>query len=166
MGFPVIRIFNANLDNPEHASAVVMLLNEYACDLMGGGQELSDFCKANLAAELRKRNTIHSLLAYVDDEPAGFSICIDGFSTFNCRPLLNIHDLAVCPRFRGKGIAKKLLTHIEELAQQLGCCKITLEVLEGNRIAHDLYLKSGFAQYELDRSMGGAILMQKKLLFE
>ncbi len=38
-----------------------------------------------------------------------------------------------------------------------------LEVLQGNRIAMELYSKVGFAQYELDPASGGAIFMQKRL---
>jgi ribosomal protein S18 acetylase RimI-like enzyme len=105
-----------------------------------------------------------AVLALVDGKPAGFSICIEGFSTFACQPLLNIHDIAVNSAFRGQGIARNILAHIEQIAVQRGCCKITLEVLEGNTAAHALYADVGFAGYQLDPALGGAIMMQKKLL--
>ena len=44
----MINIQIADFSNPAHASAVVYLLNEYAKDPMGGGEELSDFAKTNL----------------------------------------------------------------------------------------------------------------------
>ncbi len=56
-----------------------------------------------------------------------------------------------------------MLAHIEQLALQRGCCKITLEVLPGNTPAHALYTDVGFGSYELDPALGGAIMMQKKL---
>jgi len=159
----MLEIINADLNNPQHGAAFVLLLNEYARDPMGGGEDLPDYAKANLVDEVRRRSAIRVVLAFVDGQPAGFSTCIEGFSTFACKPLLNIHDIAVSHRFRGLGIAKKLLAHIEDLAGKAGCCKITLEVLQGNTLAYSLYRSAGFATYELDPAMGGAIMMQKKL---
>ena len=160
----MLTIIDADLNNPQHGAALVQLLNSYACDPMGGAEPLSDFCQANLIAELKKRPTMCAVLALVDGKPAGFSICIEGFSTFACQPLLNIHDIAVTSAFRGQGIARKILTRIEQIAVQRGCCKITLEVLEGNKAAHALYTDVGFAGYQLDPALGGALMMQKKLL--
>ncbi|GGC79366.1 GNAT family N-acetyltransferase [Undibacterium terreum] len=159
----MLEIINADLNNPQHGAAFIALLNDYARDPMGGGEELPDYAKANLVSEVRKRSNIRVVLAFVDGQPAGFSTCIDGFSTFACKPLLNIHDIAVNQQFRGLGIAKKLLSHIEDMARESGCCKITLEVLQGNVPAASLYKSLGFATYELDPAMGGASLMQKKL---
>jgi ribosomal protein S18 acetylase RimI-like enzyme len=157
------QIVNAEFANPRHASAIVELLDGYAMDAMGGGRQLADFVKSNLIAAISKRSDVHVVLAFVDDEPAGVAICIEGFSTFACQPLLNIHDLAVAAKFRGRGISKELLAQVEQVALGLGCCKITLEVLEGNKLAQALYKSTGFAGYELDPAMGKAMLMQKKL---
>jgi len=157
------QIVNADFSNARHASAIVQLLNGYATDPMGGGQQLTDFVKSNLIAAISKRSDVHVVLAFVDDEPAGVAICIEGFSTFACQPLLNIHDLGVAEKFRGQGISKKLIRQVEQVALGLGCCKITLEVLEGNQLAQGLYKSSGFAGYELDPKMGKALLWQKKL---
>lgn len=159
----MLSIFDADLHNPQHAAAIVQLLDAYACDPMGGRQALSAYCKANLIAELKKRDSVQVVLAFVDQQPAGLAICIEGFSTFACQPLLNIHDFAVTGAFRGQGIARKLLDHIEQLARQRGCCKITLEVLSGNQAARALYTDVGFGSYELDPALGGAIMLQKKL---
>lgn len=157
------QILNADLSNSRHAAAIVELLNGYAMDAMGGGQPLSDFAKANLVAALAKRSDVHVVLAFAGEQPAGLAICIEGFSTFACRPLLNIHDLAVAKAFRGQGISKLLMQQAERVAAGLGCCKITLEVLEHNLPAQALYKASGFAGYELNPAMGKAMLLQKKL---
>jgi GNAT superfamily N-acetyltransferase len=156
-------ILIADFSNPAHASAVVYLLNEYAKDPMGGGEELSDFVKANLVNEMMKRSGIHVVIAFVDGKPAGLANCIEGFSTFACKPLLNIHDMVVLAEYRGQGISSKLLKKTEELAVLLGCCKLTLEVLEGNKTAQAAYIANGFAGYELDPVMGRAMFWQKKL---
>ncbi len=157
------EIISADLSLPPHASAIVFLLNEYAKDDMGGGAELSEFVKSNLVAELQKRQGVHVVLAFVDGSPAGMALCFEGFSTFACKPLLNLHDIVVVATYRGRGISKRLLARAEEIAIRLGCCKLTLEVLEGNAIAQALYRAAGFAGYELDPRMGRAMFWQKKL---
>ncbi|HEX5337345.1 MAG TPA: GNAT family N-acetyltransferase [Gallionella sp.] len=157
------KIAIADLASPSDADAVVYLLNEYARDDMGGGAELPEFVKSNLVAELRKRPAAHVVLASIDGVPAGMAVCFEGFSTFACKPLLNVHDLIVARQYRGRGLSKRLLAKAEELATRQGCCKLTLEVLEGNAVAQAAYKASGFAGYELDPKMGKAMFWQKKL---
>lgn len=157
------EILVADLSAPAHAAAIVRLLNDYADDEMGGGTGLSEFTKANLVAELRRRPGAHIALAFVDGVPAGLAICFEGFSTFMCRPLLNIHDIAVSSGYRGRGLGKRLLAKAEEIAVALGCCKLTLEVLEGNAVAQATYKASGYAGYELNPKLGKALFWQKKL---
>lgn len=99
----------ADFNNPTHARAIVFLLNEYAKDPMGGGEPLSAFTQANLVVEMAKRSTCHAAIAFVDGKPAGLINCIEGFSTFACKPLLNIHDVVVLAEFRGQGINSLLL---------------------------------------------------------
>ena len=153
----------ADFSNPAHASAVVYLLNEYAKDPMGGGEELSDFAKTNLVYEMAKRSGVYAILAFVNGNPAGLANCIEGFSTFACKPLLNIHDMVVLEEYRGQGISSQLLKKAEELATSLGCCKLTLEVLEGNKTAQAAYVANGFMGYQLVSDMGQAMFWQKKL---
>lgn len=159
----MVDIQLADFSNPFHASAVVYLLNEYAKDPMGGGEELSAFVKANLVNEMAKRSGVYAILAFVNGQPAGLANCIEGFSTFACKPLLNIHDMVVLAEYRGQGISSQLLKKAEEIANGLGCCKLTLEVLEGNKLAQVAYIANGFAGYQLDPEMGRAMFWQKKL---
>lgn len=159
----MVEIVDADLSLPKHADAIVDLLNDYALDPMGGGDGLPAFARANLVDELRKRHWMRGLLAFANGEAAGLAICIEGFSTFACKPLLNIHDLAVARKFRRLGIAKLLLARIEATARAMGCCKITLEVLEGNRIAQSAYKACGYAPYQLDPEMGRAMFWQNVL---
>lgn len=159
----MIKIIKADLSNPAHANALVTLLNRYALDPMGGGEGLTDFTKANLASEISKRTNITVILAFDDEKPSGLINCIEGFSTFACKPLMNIHDVYVDANSRGKSIATKLLQAAEDLALEKGCCKITLEVLQGNEPAKLAYLKFGFDGYELDPEIGKAMFWQKKL---
>ena len=159
----MIEIVEANLHIPADAKAVVQLMDEYALDPMGGGKGLSNYVKTNLAAELAKRQTAHVVLALVDTAPAGLVVCLEGFSTFACQPLLNIHDVIVASPYRGRGLAKLLLQKVEAIAYDLGGCKLTLEVLEGNQVALSAYQACGFSGYELNPQMGKALFWEKKL---
>jgi len=58
---------------------------------------------------------------------------------------------------------KNHLTASEKIARESGCCKITLEVLEGNHVARAAYSAFGFKGYELDPKMGKALFLEKKL---
>lgn len=159
-----INIIRVDYGNLQHGSDLVLLLDSYARDPMGGGEPLSQFVKDNLVAELSKRDFGLSLIAYIDNQPAGLLNAFEGFSTFACKPLFNVHDIVVLETFRGLQLSQLLLQELENIALNKGCCKITLEVLEGNAIAQRAYQKSGFAGYELDPQMGKAMFWQKKLL--
>jgi ribosomal protein S18 acetylase RimI-like enzyme len=163
MESPEVLVLQASYTNPVHAEAIGFLINQYAEDAMGGSHALPLDTRQQLAVELAKRAHAFSVLAFVAGEPVGLVNCFEGFSTFACRPLVNIHDVVVIDAFRGQGISQKMLGKVEEIARQRGCCKITLEVLEGNAPAQGAYRKLGFAGYELDPQMGRALFWQKAL---
>lgn len=157
------KIIPVDFNNSEHADALIFLLNGYATDPMGGGEPLSDYAQQNLAQSLAKTAGAYSFIVYTEDKPVGLCICFMGFSTFACKPLLNIHDLAVLPEYRGMGLGKALLAAAAEKAQQLGCCKVTLEVLSNNKTAIAAYENFGFKLYQLDEAAGTAQFMELKL---
>lgn len=166
---PRIRVVQADYANPTHAAALVSLLDAYASDPMGGGEALSDFAKANLVPQLAARSHAFSVLAFAIDAadhetPVGLVNCLEGFSTFACKPLVNVHDVAVLADWRGMGIAQRMLDLVEQIATARGACKLTLEVLSGNHGAVRAYERFGFAYYALDPAMGTAGFMQKWLL--
>lgn len=156
-------VIQADYANAIHASAIVTVLDTYARDPMGGGTPLSNDVKAHLVAALAARAHLFSVLAFNENNAIGLVNCVEGFSTFACRPLVNIHDVAVIPTYRGQGVAANMLAHVEQLARARGACKLTLEVLEGNQRAARLYASSGFNAYQLDPAMGRANFLQKWL---
>lgn len=158
------EIVRADYHDPQHGRDIVFLLNSYAEDPMGGGEPLAGAVKENLVATLAGLPHAFSLLCYVDAQPAGIVNCLEGFSTFSCRKLINIHDIAVLEQFRGLGLGQRLLAGVEELARERDCCKITLEVLEGNKGAMGSYRKFGFDPYQLDPELGRAMFWEKKLV--
>ncbi|MDP2371242.1 GNAT family N-acetyltransferase [Rhodoferax sp.] len=161
-----IRVCQADYGRADHAQAVLGLLDAYARDPMGGAEALSDFAKANLVAALAARPQAYSVLAFggaQGDTPVGLVNCIEGFSTFACRPLVNVHDVVVLDSYRGQRVAESMLALAEQIARQRGACKLTLEVLQGNTAAVRLYQRVGFANYQLDPAMGHAQFWQKWL---
>ncbi len=158
-----ILVLQASYSNPVHAEALGLLLNHYAQDPMGGGHALSADLLQQLPEELAKRPHAFSVLAFVGGVPAGLVNCFEGFSTFACRPLVNVHDVVVKEAFRGMGLSQKMLQKVEEIARQRGCCKITLEVLEGNAVAQASYRKFGFDDSIFDPAHGRMLFWSKVL---
>ena len=171
---PPITVRAVDYANPRDAAALVDLLDGYARDVAGGGKPLEAGVKQGLAQALRQRQPqAFSVMAWVEEEGAasvphagvavGLVNCFEGFSTFACKPLVNVHDVAVLAGYRGQRIGEQMLALAETIARERGACKLTLEVLSGNTGAEKLYRRVGFAYYELDPAMGQAGFMQKWL---
>jgi len=139
-----LTIEDADLADPAHAAAIIAVLDSYAADPIGGGEPLAADVRAALVPGLARQPHARVLLAFEDTVPVGIAVCFLGFSTFRAMPLLNVHDLAVVPGRRGRGIGRALLTAAEERARAGGCCKMTLEVQDGNAPARILYERFGF----------------------
>lgn len=159
----MVEIVEADLARAEHARDVVAMTQAYAFDVMGNGGPLSADVAARLIAGLRTHPTTVIFLAYAGGEPVGIATCFRGFSTFHARPLLNIHDLSVVPPMRRQGIARQLLAAAENKARALGCCRLTLEVQEGNSPARSTYARAGFTQAAYEERVGGALFYWKPL---
>ena len=139
-----VTIVPADLAEKLHADAVVDLLDIYARDPMGAGIPLPADVIGRLRRDMPSHPTAHALLAFAGDEVIGFVTGFLGYSTFRAMPLLNIHDIAVLPAWRGRGIARRLLRETEALGRSLGCCRITLEVRDDNPRVRSVYDQAGF----------------------
>lgn len=159
-----LNVVRADYADAVHAAALVDMLDAYARDPTGGGAPLSDFARANLVPALAARAQAFSVLAFDGDRPVGLVNCLEGFSTFACRPLVNVHDLAVAATHRGRRVGEQMLALVEQIARERNACKLTLEVLSGNRSANRLYARVGFASYQMDPAMGQAQFLQKWLV--
>ncbi|QSX34988.1 GNAT family N-acetyltransferase [Shewanella avicenniae] len=158
-----INIVKVNYRHPKQGADLLSLMQHYAQDPMGGGRPLSDKVIVQLLPTLASTPTALSLLAYQGERAVGLANCFLAFSTFNCAPILNIHDLVVHNSMRRQGVGQQLLAVAEQHAKALDCCKLTLEVLSGNTSARDAYIKAGFAPYQLRADSGTAEFWQKPL---
>ena len=108
-GAPVsITICRADYGNPLDAAA---LFDSYARDPAGGGVPLRDNVKQGLVEALRQRPQAFSVLAWAGQPqaaegrvPVGLVNCFEGFSTFACQPLVNVHDVVVLPAWRASAL--------------------------------------------------------------
>lgn len=156
-------IIIADYHNARHQAAIRQLMDHYARDPMGGGEALPDAILDNIATGLAGIDGAFTVLALQQDKAVGLINALPGFSTFKCKPLINIHDVVVVAGLRGQGIAGRMMARVEDVGRQRGCCKLTLEVLQGNSAAQASYRNSGFDGYELDPQMGSALFWQKVL---
>ncbi len=131
--------------NDQDAADLIRLLGEYAES--EAGEQSPDL--SGLPSELAEFPTAFSVLAYDDQDQqsaVGLINCFFGFSTFERRRLVNVHDVIVTERCRGQGIGGVLLGRVEEIAREHDCCRLTLEVYADNPRAIRAYLKHGFAR--------------------
>ena len=137
-------VVDADLNRADHREGMMAVLNNYASVPHISGKPLPDEVQATLPGRLNEVPGRVVLLAIQVDRVVGVAICFPGFSTFAARPLLNIHDLAVHGDCRGQGVGSLLLAAIDDRARELGCCRVTLEVVEDNPGAKRLYERTGF----------------------
>lgn len=156
-----IEIIVADYANEQHGNAIVELLNGYASGPMGGGKPLSNHVRENLIAELAKLPGAFSVLAYADSQAVGLVNCMIGFSTFKCKPLVNIHDVTVDQAFRGQKICQQMFDEVQRVAIERDCCKLTLEVLDGNHAAKKAYRNFGFDADKVTPVKGNALFWHK-----
>ena len=85
------------------------------------------------------------VIAYLDDQPAGFAIFFSTYSTFLGRPGIYLEDLFVEPKFRSFGVGKSLLVHLAKLVRERGGARLEWSVLNWNEPAIQFYKGLGAA---------------------
>ena len=83
------------------------------------------------------------VLAFAGDEPAGFALWFQSYSTFLAKPGLYLEDLFVRTAYRGQGYGEALLRHLAQTAVERGCGRLEWSVLDWNQRAIDFYRKLG-----------------------
>ena len=91
---------------------------------------------------------LNAWLAEINNEPAGQVIFFRNYSTFLANPGFYIEDIYVRPQFRGKGIGKKLLKKVIELAAEKNYGRVEWCVLNWNEPAIDFYKNIGAVEMD------------------
>ncbi|KHT62118.1 GNAT family acetyltransferase [Photobacterium gaetbulicola] len=142
-------------DNHIYRSYFIRLFHEYLSELV------VEINEAYIVEQLFELSYFHGFICFVDNEPAGFAVCFESYSTYRAQKVLNIHDFMVSKAFRGKGIGHALLQGIEQYCASMGYLKITLEVDSDNMAATRLYKSCGYDDYQ--RAQKGLLHWQKYL---
>ena len=141
-----MQLIKVDLNNEKHRSAVLRLLNDYMLDEMGIGEAMPGELGPKIIEGLKKHSGYLGFLIHVGDNFAALANCNLVFSTWKAKPLINIHDFIVSPKFRNRGVGLFLLRAIENYAREKGYCRINLEVRQDNLKAQNLYKKAGFKE--------------------
>ncbi len=141
-----ITVISADLADANHAAGVVACIDSYASDPMGGEHSLSADVKASMIPGLLATPAARVWLAQDDATGAFVGVVVGfvGYSTFAAKPRWNVHDVAVVPEVRGRGVGRAMLTRVIEDATAEGCSAVTLEVRHDNAPARHLYASLGF----------------------
>ncbi len=98
-----------------------------------------------------QRPVAEALLAYLpaspEDQPVGFALYFETYSTFRGRRGIFLEDLFVEPQHRGQGIGTELLAATARLAQERGGWLQWL-VLDWNEPAVEFYRRLGATHIE------------------
>lgn len=86
---------------------------------------------------------LDAFLAEVDQEPVGYTLVYETYSSFLALPTLFLEDFFVLPSYRARKVGSKLFRAMVGEAKQRGCGRMEWSVLDWNRLAIDFYERMG-----------------------
>lgn len=100
------------------------------------------------------------LLARVDAEAIGFALYFHNYSTFLGRRGIWLEDLFVRPQWRGRGVGRRLLQRLAQIALERDCGRLEWWVLDWNDDAIAFYRRLGavaMSEWTVQRLAGKAL---------
>jgi GNAT superfamily N-acetyltransferase len=95
------------------------------------------------AALFGSRPSGEVVIAFAGDRAVGFALFFHNFSTFLGRAGLYLEDLFVVPEMRGRGVGRRLLSHLAQIAVDRNCGRMEWAVLDWNESAIGFYRRLG-----------------------
>jgi GNAT superfamily N-acetyltransferase len=96
-----------------------------------------------LRESLFRKRAAEVLIGYAGDEPAGFAVFFQTFSTFLGVPGMYLEDIFVEPKWRRKGLGRQLLVRLAKTATERGYGRVEWSVLDWNELAIGFYKALG-----------------------
>jgi len=96
-----------------------------------------------LRDSLFRKRVAEVVIGYAGDEPAGFAVFFQTFSTFLGVPGMYLEDIFVKPEWRRKGLGRQLLIHVARIANDRGYGRVEWSVLNWNEPAIHFYKALG-----------------------
>jgi GNAT superfamily N-acetyltransferase len=88
---------------------------------------------------LFRKRAAEVVIGYAGEEPAGFALFFQTFSTFLGVPGLYLEDIFVEPNWRRKGLGRQLIAHLAGIATERGYGRVEWSVLDWNEPAIGFY---------------------------
>jgi GNAT superfamily N-acetyltransferase len=99
--------------------------------------------EAMLRESLFERRAAEAIIGYAGDEPVGFALFFQTFSTFLGVPGMYLEDLFVEPKWRRHGFGRALLAHLANIAVERGYGRVEWSVLDWNEPSIGFYKALG-----------------------
>jgi GNAT superfamily N-acetyltransferase len=99
--------------------------------------------EAMLRESLFERRAAEAIIGYAGDEPVGFALFFQTFSTFLGVPGMYLEDLFVEPKWRRRGFGRALLAHLANIAVERGYGRVEWSVLDWNEPSIGFYKALG-----------------------
>ncbi len=90
-----------------------------------------------------ERPKFETYLAFLNEQPVGYAIIFETYSSFLAKPTLYLEDLFVLPSARKQKVGFGLIKFLIALAVERGCGRMEWQVLNWNQLAIDFYEKLG-----------------------
>ncbi|MBK9591885.1 MAG: GNAT family N-acetyltransferase [Crocinitomicaceae bacterium] len=94
---------------------------------------------------LKNENIIY-VLAFQNDEPAGFISCHAQWLLHHAALIGEIQEMIVAEKFRSKGVGKLLIEALINIAKSNGINQLEVTSSKKRESAHRFYMREGFAQ--------------------
>jgi GNAT superfamily N-acetyltransferase len=123
-------------------SQIVEMIREFAAF-----ENLADYCEVTeeslLDALFGKNPCAEGLMVFDNDEPVGYALFHENFSSFRGQRGLYLEDLYVKSAYRGQKIGKVFLAKLAQIAKARNFVRIDFLVLNWNEPAIVFYKKLG-----------------------
>ena len=134
--------FTLRLATPDDVPAILECIRRLA--------EYARLAHECVATEALLRETLFGarpsaevVLAFAGEEPAGFALWFQSYSTFLAKPGLYLEDLFVYPQHRGRGLGRQLLRYLARVAVERDYGRVEWSVLDWNVDAISFYRSIG-----------------------
>lgn len=141
---------------------------EVILDLIRALADYEKLSHACVATPARLANTLFGpqpaaevLIAEADRDVAGFALFFRSYSTFLAQPGLYLEDLFVYPHLRGRGIGRRLMQRLAQIAVERAYGRFEWSVLDWNAPAIAFYRSLGAVPMDgwtVQRVTGAALL--------
>jgi len=136
---------------PAQVPDLIALLRAIAPEESPGDPAAADRAEAGVAASRARYDFTQSdsfwvFVAKIDDKPVGCAAVCRIPKTDARAGYLFVDELHVLRAHRRRGIATRLLEHVEGLARELGLAGVRLLVRPGNAGARALYRRAGYVE--------------------